>query len=167
MAEHRLQGLTQKYHSVLNALEQQHARVQDVRMEGGKLLIRATVPTAEAKDHVWEQIRLIDVDYRDLLPDITITAAAAPMTATAGTVDEYIDDADRVARPGGAPGRARTYTVQPGDTLPKLAADFYGDANQYMRIFNANRGKLNHPDELRPGQKLIIPGGTAVEEQNL
>ncbi len=166
MALHHLEEVKQKYHSVLNAIEQQHGRVQELRMEGGKLLIRAIVPSAEAKDRVWDEIRLIDADYPDLLPDIRIAAGAAHVMPTPepAVEEEYIDDADRVAQPDES--SVPTYTVQPGDTLPKLAADFYGDAKQYMRIFHANRGQLNNPAEIKPGQRLIIPGG-AVEEHEL
>jgi nucleoid-associated protein YgaU len=51
----------------------------------------------------------------------------------------------------------RTYTVQPGDTLSKIAKDFYGHASQYPKIFEANRDKLHNPDVIRDGQVLVIP----------
>ena len=49
------------------------------------------------------------------------------------------------------------YTVVSGDTLSKIAKQFYGDANQYPKIFEANRPMLTHPDKIYPGQKLRIP----------
>jgi nucleoid-associated protein YgaU len=52
---------------------------------------------------------------------------------------------------------AQYYTVVSGDTLSKIAKQFYGDANQYQRIFEANRPMLAHPDRIYPGQKLRIP----------
>jgi nucleoid-associated protein YgaU len=54
-------------------------------------------------------------------------------------------------------GYRRTYTVVPGDTLSKIAQDYYGDANQYPKIFNANRNILSDPDKIQPGQVLKIP----------
>jgi nucleoid-associated protein YgaU len=51
----------------------------------------------------------------------------------------------------------RTYTVQAGDTLSKISRQFYGNANQYMKIFNANRDQLQDPDRIQPGQRLVIP----------
>jgi nucleoid-associated protein YgaU len=51
----------------------------------------------------------------------------------------------------------RTYTVVSGDTLSAIAQQFYGDANAYMRIFEANRDKLDNPDLIYPGQELVIP----------
>jgi uncharacterized protein YidB (DUF937 family) len=52
---------------------------------------------------------------------------------------------------------ARSYTVVGGDTLSKISKQFYGDANQWRRIFDANRNILNNPDRISPGQKLRIP----------
>ncbi|HEX5708193.1 MAG TPA: LysM peptidoglycan-binding domain-containing protein [Pyrinomonadaceae bacterium] len=50
-----------------------------------------------------------------------------------------------------------TYTVQSGDTLSKIAREYYGDSGQYQRIFEANRDKLDDPDEISAGQELVIP----------
>lgn len=52
---------------------------------------------------------------------------------------------------------ARYYTVVKGDTLSKIAKDFYGNANLYNKIFEANRPMLSHPDKIYPGQTLRIP----------
>ena len=52
---------------------------------------------------------------------------------------------------------AQFYTVQKGDTLSKVAKEFYGDANQYQKIFEANKPMLTHPDKIYPGQNLRIP----------
>ncbi len=51
----------------------------------------------------------------------------------------------------------RTYTVKSGDTLSKIARDYYGNGNDYMRIYNANRDQLHDPDKIYPGQVLRIP----------
>ncbi len=58
---------------------------------------------------------------------------------------------------GGAGKTERTYVVQSGDTLSKIAKQYYGDANKYMDIFNANKDKLSDPDKIQVGQELIIP----------
>jgi nucleoid-associated protein YgaU len=52
---------------------------------------------------------------------------------------------------------AKFYTVVKGDTLSKIAKDFYGNANAYMKIFEANKPMLSHPDKIYPGQNLRIP----------
>jgi nucleoid-associated protein YgaU len=49
------------------------------------------------------------------------------------------------------------YTVESGDSLSKIAKQFYGDANKYMYIFEENKPMLGDPDEIYPGQVLRIP----------
>jgi nucleoid-associated protein YgaU len=49
------------------------------------------------------------------------------------------------------------HTVVSGDTLSKVAKKFYGDANKYQGIFEANKPMLKHPDKIYPGQMLRIP----------
>lgn len=52
---------------------------------------------------------------------------------------------------------SRFYTVQSGDTLSKIAREFYGSANKYPLIFEANKPMLSNPDKIYPGQVLRIP----------
>ena len=52
---------------------------------------------------------------------------------------------------------AETYEVQSGDTLATISQQFYGSANQYMKIFEANRDQLNDPNKIQAGQELKIP----------
>jgi nucleoid-associated protein YgaU len=52
---------------------------------------------------------------------------------------------------------SKYYTVKSGDTLSKVAKEFYGNANAYMKIFEANKPMLSHPDKIYPGQTLRIP----------
>lgn len=52
---------------------------------------------------------------------------------------------------------ARMYTVKSGDTLSAIAKQFYGDANRYNEIFEANRPMLTDPNMIYPGQVLRIP----------
>ncbi len=49
------------------------------------------------------------------------------------------------------------YEVQKGDSLSKIAREFYGDPMMYPTIFEANRDILDDPDRIQPGQKLRIP----------
>lgn len=80
--------------------------------------------------------------------DDQITVAAKPATAPA-------------AQPAAAPpAQAQFYTVKSGDTLSKIAKQFYGDANRYNEIFAANQPMLKDPDKIYPGQALRIPGTT-------
>ena len=52
---------------------------------------------------------------------------------------------------------SRFYTVRSGDTLSKISKEFYGNANQYMKIFEANKPMLKDPDKIYPGQVLRVP----------
>jgi nucleoid-associated protein YgaU len=67
-----------------------------------------------------------------------------------------VDDMMSVEQSAPAPA-AQFYTVVKGDTLSKIAKQFYGNANEYQRIFEANRPMLKHPDKIYPGQNLRIP----------
>ena len=142
--DQRFNQLKQKYQSVMTLITQQQAQLQNVNMEGDKLFIRASAPSDDAKNKIWNQIKLVDPTYSDLIADITVNQAAAPRTQTVG------------AGIGGGQ-RSRTYTVQPGDTLSKISRQFYGGAGDYMRIFEANRDRLNDPNKIQVGQELIIP----------
>lgn len=52
---------------------------------------------------------------------------------------------------------AQWHTVVSGDNLSKIAKAYYGDANKYPVIFEANKPMLSHPDKIYPGQLLRIP----------
>jgi nucleoid-associated protein YgaU len=65
-----------------------------------------------------------------------------------------VNDMMTVAAPA---DESRWHTVVRGDTLSAIAKTFYGNANQYPKIFEANRPMLSHPDKIYPGQLLRIP----------
>jgi nucleoid-associated protein YgaU len=142
--------LKQKYQPALNLMDQLQVQVQNVNMEGPQLLIRGIAHSAEVKNRIWDQIKLIDATFSDLVCDLKVVsewqpaAQQSPATMTAGA---------SVA--GGQ--NQRRYTVKAGDTLSKISREFYGDATQYTRIFNANRGVLRDPNTISPGQELVIP----------
>jgi nucleoid-associated protein YgaU len=56
-----------------------------------------------------------------------------------------------------APASERTYTVQKGDSLSKIAKREYGDPQEWRRIYNANRDMIENPDLIYPGQVIRIP----------
>jgi nucleoid-associated protein YgaU len=142
--DQRFEQLKSKYQSVVNAMSQQQVRLQNLNMEGDKLFMRAEAPSEEVKNKVWDQIKLVDSTYSDLVADITVKESQAPRTQSAG------------ASIGGAQ-HGRTYVVQAGDSLSKISKQFYGDANQYMKIFEANRDRLSDPNKINAGQELVIP----------
>jgi LysM repeat protein len=143
--------LKQKYQPAITLMQQLQVQVLNINMEDSKLLIRGVAPSVEVKNKIWDQVKLIDASYADLICDLSVSqqprqraAEQAPATMTAGA-----------SASGGQ--NQRQYTVQPGDTLSKISREFYGDPNEYKKIFNANRNVLSDPDTIRPGQKLVIP----------
>ena len=50
------------------------------------------------------------------------------------------------------------YEIQKGDSLWKIAQEFYGNGNKYPDIFEANKEVIKDPDLIFPGQKIRIPG---------
>lgn len=68
------------------------------------------------------------------------------------------DQIQLAAQPAAQPqAQSQFYEVKSGDTLSKIAKQFYGDANRYSAIFEANQPMLKDPDEIYPGQMLRIP----------
>jgi len=134
--------LKQKYQPVLNLMGQLQVRVKNLNMEGTKLLIRAEAPSGEVKNKIWDQVKLIDSGFSDLICDVSVAQQAPTMTAGASA--------------SGGQGQ-RHYTVKSGDTLSKISRQFYGDPNQYTKIFDANRSVLRDPNSINPGQELVIP----------
>jgi nucleoid-associated protein YgaU len=136
--------LKQKYQPVLNLMQELQVQLQNLNMQGNQLLIRGVAPSADAKNKVWDQVKLIDKSYSDLICDISVSQQQTQPAMTAG------------ASVGSGQGQRR-YTVQAGDTLSKISQQYYGNANQFMKIFNANRNVLTNPNTVRPGQELVIP----------
>ena len=133
--------LKSKYQSVLNFMNSRNVQLQNLNMEGSKLFIRATAPSPEVKNQVWDQIKLVDPNFSDLNADIQAPVAVAAAAAASSSPTTS----------------ARSYEVKPGDSLSKISKEFYGNANQYMKIFEANKEQLSDPDKIKPGMKLNIP----------
>jgi nucleoid-associated protein YgaU len=140
-AEQRFNELKQKYQSVLNAADQQRIQFQNLHVQENKLYIRGIAPSEEAKNVFWDQIKLVNPNADDITADINVDTSRA-MGAAAG---------------GGTGTAGQTYTVKSGDNLSKISKQFYGDPNEYMRIFYANRDKIRDPDLIQVGQQLTIP----------
>ena len=58
---------------------------------------------------------------------------------------------------GSSSTATKIYEVVSGDSLSKIAKREYGHANEWKRIYEANRDLLDDPDKIYPGQKLKIP----------
>ena len=124
--------LKTKYQSVLQVIQSRQVHLANLHIENGKLLMKGTAPSQEAANAVWDEIKRVNSKLDDIIADFPI--------------DPNLQEAS-----------SKTYTVKPGDTLSKISKQFYGNANEYMKIFNANRDKLSDPDKIQPGQELKIP----------
>lgn len=156
-----LEQLKQKYVSVLNAINKNDIRVRNIHVENDKLVIRGEAPNEEAKKQFWNAVKKVDQNYKDLNADISVApvAQSAPKKADVKQAGGQSSQPTPMS-PGVTPASgssARTYTVKKGDTLSKISKEYYGDANQYMKIFEANRDQLKDPDKIYPGQELRIP----------
>jgi nucleoid-associated protein YgaU len=90
-------------------------------------------------------------------PDFSNVQSGASSTAPAAPKADFGNVESGVAST--APSAAQTYTVNKGDTLSKIAKEFYGSANRWHEIYDANRDQISNPDLIQPGQVLKIPTG--------
>lgn len=140
-AQQRFNELKQKYQTVLTTADNEKIQFLNLHVEDNKLLIKAIAPSDEAKNKFWDQIKLVNPNADDITADISVDSSRA-IGAAAG---------------GGQGEAGQTYEVKSGDNLSKISKQFYGDPNEYMRIFYANRDKLSDPDQIQVGQQLVIP----------
>ena len=141
----RLEELKNKYQGALSTIQQKGVRLTHLHVQDNKLFMEGAAPSEEIKNEVWNQIKAADPSYSDVTCELTVDASLAPAQSQAAA-----------ASAGNSTG-SRTYKVQPGDTLSKIAKQFYGNANDYNRIFEANRDKLESADKIRAGQELVVP----------
>ena len=152
-AQKRFQELSSKYQSVLNLADQQQVQFRNLHVEDNKLFIRAVAPSQDVANRLWDQIKLTNPNLDDISADITVQENLASSAVTGASPTATPTTASPAQ--GG-----QTYEVKPGDTLSKISRQHYGDSNEYMRIFYANRDQLTDPDKIRAGQKLVIPADT-------
>lgn len=76
------------------------------------------------------------------------TARPAPPAGDTGTMQPPAEPKAKVGR---------TYVVQKGDTLAKIAKKVYGSEKRWKAIWDANRRSVPDPNKLKVGQKLVIP----------
>lgn len=119
-----------KYQSVLDLGQELNIQNGDVKEENGKLIVTGTANFPYEKNLLWDEIKKVGGDNpTDIIADIKVA------------------DASIYAR----------HTVKIGETLGKIAKQYYGNAGKYTVIFNANTTILKNPDVIHPGQELVIP----------
>jgi nucleoid-associated protein YgaU len=133
----QFEQLKQKYQPVVEAIQKDGGQLQNINMDGNQLFLKATVTSEANKNKVWDAIKQVDPNFKDLNHDIEVRDGGQSQGASAGS------------------SQGNRYTVQPGDNLSKISQRFYGDANKYMSIAKANN--LKDPNKIAAGQELIIP----------
>jgi len=94
---------------------------------------------------------------QDELATLRKGASSRPVASSAPTPPPRARSSDPAPAAQASAQAPETYRVQRGDTLSRIASLMYNDANQWHRIFEANRDKLPTEQSLREGQVLIIP----------
>ena len=143
----RLEELKNKYQAALQTIKQRGVVLSHLHVQDNKLFIQGAAPSEEIKNEVWNQIKAADAQYSDLTCDLKVDSSLPQPQAAAAAAGAS----------GGSTGEGRTYTVKSGDTLSKIAKEFYGNANDYNKIFEANKDQLSSPDRINVGQELKIP----------
>lgn len=119
-----------KYQSVLDLGQKLNIQNGDVSEDNGVLKIKGTAKNQYEKNLLWDEIKRVGGENpSDLQADIKVA------------------DSSVFAR----------HTVKSGETLGKIAKQYYGEASKYQQIFKANTDILKDPDMIHPGQELIIP----------
>lgn len=132
----RFDELKLKYQSVLNLIQQNGTRLANLHLEGNKLFVKGAAPSEDAKNAIWNQIKLVDASYGDLTCDISVDTSLAP-----------------------PPPAQKTYTVKAGDSLWRIAETQMGNGTLYPKIIAANPGRLkDEKSVIHPGDVLVIPG---------
>lgn len=125
-----------------------------VRVDGDKVKISGRVPDQATKEKLMliagntKHISQVDDDLQPA-NDPSDAAGQSRPAQQAGVQSAQNIPVQQV--------KSKFYTVESGDTLSKIAKQFYGDANAYNRIFEANKPMLSDPDKIYPGQTLRIP----------
>ncbi len=141
---------------------------------GEKLANAVGIGDANASDAIQEKIQTFDFGIDGL--EATVDGDKVTLNGTAPTAEAaekailiagnisgvaQVESNIQLAQAATAAPEPVFYTVKSGDTLSAVAKKYYGNANRYNEIFEANKPMLSHPDKIYPGQNLRIPGAEA------
>ena len=94
--------------------------------------------------------------FMSAAPDAAALAQTSPHTITTSprTITAHLDAVVKPATPA-----ARSYTVQPGDTLYGISQRYWGNGEYWPALYQANRSKISDPNLIYAGQVVTIPSG--------
>jgi nucleoid-associated protein YgaU len=131
---------------------------------GKKLFNKEDEASGKIKDEIEKSnpgISGLDVTYQDGVVSLSGEAATPEAMEKAVLIAGNVQGVGEVKVEGlSAPAQTAEveyYVIEKGDTLSAIAKRFYGDANAYPRIFEANREVIKDADLIYPGQKIRIP----------
>ena len=139
-----------------------------VKEAGEKLIDLLTPGNANASDELKKHIEAVGLGNPNVHATVdgdkvTITGEVASqeekekILLAAGNIAGVATVDDQITVSGPVVAAARFVVVKKGDTLSAISLAVYGNANQYNKIFEANKPLLSHPDKIYPGQTLRIP----------
>ncbi len=119
-------ALEQKYAPVGQAItdfSDYGSKIDGIFMQGDKLVLKCEVPSKVVSNRVWDAIKKVDPNYPDFEIQMSVTG-----------------------------GDSQPYTIKHGDTLSAVCLKFYGNANKYPQVAEANHADANN-----------IPVGTTIQ----
>ncbi|ROM43620.1 peptidoglycan-binding protein LysM [Pseudomonas poae] len=139
-----------------------------VKEAGEKLINLLTPGNASASDELKKHIQdvglgnpnvhaTVDGDKVTITGEVASQEEKEKIILAAGNIAGVASVDDQITVSGPAVTAARFVVVKKGDTLSAISLAVYGNANQYNKIFEANKPLLSHPDKIYPGQTLRIP----------
>ena len=142
-------------HKEVEAAQAEPAKLPDLNAKAGGA-IKTYIETQNLG------IQNLGVQYDGASGKVTVTGqapseeAAEKVTLCCGNVAsvQSVDNQMSVTNPE---PEAQYHDVVRGDTLSAISKKYYGDANKYNAIFEANKPMLSDPNKIYPGQKLRIP----------
>lgn len=131
---------------------------KDTKPEDAAAKIKAEIEAGKLGITGLEVVMNTDIGLCSLSGTCPTVEAMEKAVLIAGNVQGVADvDAVGLAVPAPPPPTVEYYIIQKGDTLSKIAKHYYGNANSYPRIFEANREVIKDADLIFPGQKIRIP----------
>lgn len=110
-----------------------------------------------------QQLREENADLKRQLEGRSTTTTATQQKVTTTTAQpttqkSVTDTIPKSAKPASSSETThKIYHVVAGDTLSKIASQFYGESGQWDLIYQANKDRMKTPSDLRVGQTLVIP----------